>query len=149
MMIIWLKPIKKRIAMEIENVFIDTSAFYALMDRSDSYHEKAKKLWSFLLDKNISFKTTNYIIIETLALIQSRLGFEAANLYSGDILSLVDILWVNEPRHNLAFELWLSLGRKKLSLVDCVSFITMRHYSLENVFGFDRHFAEQGFNLMD
>jgi predicted nucleic acid-binding protein len=135
--------------MEIENVFIDTSAFYALMDRSDSYHEKAKKLWSFLLDKNISFKTTNYIIIETLALIQSRLGFEAANLYSGDILSLVDILWVNEPRHNLAFELWLSLGRKKLSLVDCVSFITMRHYSLENVFGFDRHFAEQGFNLMD
>jgi predicted nucleic acid-binding protein len=42
--------------MEIENLFIDTSAFYALMDRSDSYHEKAKKLWAFLLDKNSSFK---------------------------------------------------------------------------------------------
>lgn len=135
--------------MEIENVFIDTSAFYALMDRSDSYHEKAKKLWAFLLDKNSSFKTTNYIIIETLALIQSRLGFEAARLYSGDILGLVDILWVNEPRHNLAFELWLSLGRKKLSLVDCVSFIIMRHYGLENVFGFDRHFNEQGFKALD
>jgi predicted nucleic acid-binding protein len=135
--------------MEIENVFIDTSAFYALMDRSDSYHEKAKKLWAFLLDKNSSFKTTNYIIIETLALIQSRLGFEAARLYSGDILGLVDILWVNEPRHNLAFELWLSLGRKKLSLVDCVSFITMRYYGLENVFGFDRHFDEQGFKILD
>ena len=134
--------------MEIENVFIDTSAFYALMDRSDRYHEKAKKLWAFLLDKNSSFKTTNYIIIETPALIQGRLGFEAARLYSGDILGLVDILWVNEPRHNLAFELWLSLGRKKLSLVDCVSFIIMRHYGLENVFGFDRHFNEQGFNLM-
>ena len=135
--------------MEIENVFIDTSAFYALMDRSDGYHEKAKQLWAFLLDKNISFKTTNYIIIETLALIQSRLGFEAARLYSGDILGLVDILWVNEPRHNLAFELWLSLGRKKLSLVDCVSFITMRYYGLENVFGFDRHFDEQGFKILD
>jgi len=135
--------------MEIENVFIDTSAFYALMDRSDSYHEKAKLLWAFLLDKNSSFKTTNYIIIETLALIQSRLGFEAARLYSGDILGLVDILWVNEPRHNLAFELWLSLGRKKLSLVDCVSFITMRYYGLENVFGFDRHFDEQGFKILD
>ena len=135
--------------MEIENVFIDTSAFYALMDRSDSYHEKAKQLWAFLLDKNSSFKTTNYIIIETLALIQSRLGFEAARLYSGDILGLVDILWVNEPRHNLAFELWLSLGRKKLSLVDCVSFITMRYYGLENVFGFDRHFDEQGFKILD
>jgi predicted nucleic acid-binding protein len=134
--------------MEAENIFIDTSAFYALMDRSDGYHEKAKQLWTFLLDKNVSFNTTNYIIIETLALIQSRLGFEAAHLYSVDLLGLIDILWVDEPRHNLAFELWLSLGRKKLSLVDCVSFITMRHYRLENVFGFDRHFAEQGFKIL-
>jgi predicted nucleic acid-binding protein len=135
--------------MEIENLFIDTSAFYALMDRSDSYHEKAKQLWAFLLDKNSSFKTTSYIIIETLALIQSRLGFEAAQLYSSDILGLVDILWVDEPMHNLAFELWLGLRRKKFSPVDCVSFITMRHYSLENVFGCDRHFGEQGFKILD
>ena len=135
--------------MEIENAFIDTSAFYALMDRSDSYHQKAKKLWTFLLDEEITFKTTNYIIIETLALLQNRLGFEAAHLSSSDILELVDILWVDEPRHKLAFELWLSLGRKKLSLVDCVSFITMRHYRLENVFGFDRHFDEQGFIILD
>ena len=82
-------------------------------------------------------------------MIQSRLGFEAARLYSSDILGLVDILWVDEPRHNLAFELWLGLGRKKLSLVDCVSFITMRHYGLENVFGCDRHFGEQGFKILE
>jgi predicted nucleic acid-binding protein len=135
--------------MEIENIFVDTSAFYALMDRSDSYHQKAKKLWTFLLDEELYFKTTNYIIIETLALLQNRLGFEAAQLYSSDILELVDILWVDESRHSLAFELWLSLGRKKLSLVDCVSFITMRHYRLEKVFGFDRHFDQQGFDILD
>ena len=135
--------------METENVFIDTSAFYALMDRSDRYHDKAKKLWTGLLDDEINLKTTNYIIIETLALLQNRLGFEAAHLYSNDILKLIDIFWVDEPRHDLAFELWLSLGRKKLSLVDCVSFITMRHYKLENVFGFDRHFHEQGFKILD
>ena len=134
--------------MAIENVFIDTSAFYALMDRSDSYHEKAKQLWAIFLDNNVSFKTTNYIVIETLALIQSRLGFEAARLYSRDILGLIDVLWVDEPRHNLGFELWLSLGQKKLSLVDCVSFITMRRYGLENVFGFDRHFNEKGFKIL-
>ena len=135
--------------MEIENIFIDTSAFYALMDRSDRHHEKAKQLWAFLLDEEIYLKTTNYIIIETLALLQSRLGFEAAHLYSSDISGIVDVLWVKEPRHNLAFELWLGLGRRKLSLVDCVSFITMRHYELENVFGFDRHFDEQGFKILD
>ncbi|MGD8880317.1 MAG: PIN domain-containing protein [Desulfobacterales bacterium] len=135
--------------MESESIFIDTSAFYALMDRSDSYHEKARNLWISLLDEESHLKTTNYIIIETEALLQSRLAFEAAHLYSSNILELVDILWVNESRHNLAFELWLSLGRKKFSFVDCVSFITMRHYRLENVFGFDRHFDEQGFIILD
>jgi predicted nucleic acid-binding protein len=135
--------------MESENVFIDTSAFYALMDRSDGYHEKAKTLWISLLDNNATLKTTNYILIEALALLQHRLGFEAARLFSNDILGLVDILWVDESRHNLAYELWLGLGRKRLSLVDCVSFITMRHDRLENVFGFDRHFEDQGFKILD
>jgi len=135
--------------MEAENVFIDTSAFYALMDRSDRYHDKAKKLWAALLDEEINLKTSNYIIIETLALLQSRLGFDAAHLYASDILGLVDICWVDEQRHNLAFELWLSLGRKKLSFVDCVSFIIMRYYRLEKVFGLDRHFDEQGFKILD
>ena len=95
-----------------------------------------------------SLYTSNYIIVETLALIQHRLGFEAANLWYRDLLSVVDVLWVDEQRHKTAFELWLGLGRKQLSLVDCVSFITMRHYKLETVFGFDRHFAEQGFEIL-
>jgi predicted nucleic acid-binding protein len=135
--------------MEIENVFVDTSAFYALMDRSDSYNKKAKQLFAFLLDEEPHFKTTNYIVIEVLALLQNRLGFEATRLFCNDILPLIEILWVDEPRHSLAFELWLSLGRKDLSLVDCISFITMRHFRLENVFGFDRHFDQQGFKILD
>jgi predicted nucleic acid-binding protein len=36
-----------------------------------------------------------------------------------------------------------------VSLVDGVSFTAMRHYKIEDIFGFDRHFAEQGFKIMD
>jgi len=32
--------------------------------------------------------------------------------------------------------------------VDCVSFVTMRHYKIEKVFVFDRHFEEQGFEIV-
>jgi len=35
--------------MENERVFMDTSAFYALMDRPDSNHEQADDLWASLL----------------------------------------------------------------------------------------------------
>ena len=45
------------------------------------------------------------------------------------------------------YELWLGFGRRKLSFIDCVSFVAMRHYKVEKVFGFDKHFVEQGFEV--
>jgi uncharacterized protein len=134
--------------MENEKVFIDTSAFYALMDRCDKNHDKAAGLWPSLLIKDQYIATSSYVIVETLALLQNRLGFEAANLWYQDILGLAEILWVEESIHNLAYELWLSLGRRKLSFVDCIGFVTMRHFSIKKVFGFDRHFIEQGFEVL-
>jgi len=134
--------------MANENIFVDTSAFYALMDRSDNYHEKASGLWADFLQKDADLKTSNYITVETLALVQNRLGFEAADLWYRDILSIIEVLWIDGLVHNLAFELWLSLGRRNLSLVDCTSFVIMRKHNIEKVYGIDRHFAEQGFQIM-
>jgi predicted nucleic acid-binding protein len=57
----------------------------------------------------------------------------------------VDILWIDERVHQTAYELWLSLGRRNLSLVDCASFVIMRGRKIETIFGYDRNFEEQGF----
>jgi predicted nucleic acid-binding protein len=140
-----LKPSEKGAAMENESTFVDTSAFYALMDRSDQNHGDAARGWAFLLENDAELHTSNYVVVETFALLQSRLGFDAAKLWDRDIASLVEISWTDGSIHSLAHELWLSLGRRKLSFVDCVSFVTMRYHKIERVLGFDRHFAEQGF----
>jgi len=134
--------------MTVEKVFVDTSAFYALMDRSDRWYTSARRLWTRFLEEGCELKTSNYIIVETLALLQNRLGFEAADLWARDVLGVVETIWVGETVHHLATEIWLSLGRRRLSLVDCASFVVMRHDKLEKVFGFDKHFAEHGFDLM-
>jgi predicted nucleic acid-binding protein len=135
--------------MTVEKVFIDTSAFYALMDRSDGYHQTAGKLWRRLLENGFDLKTSNYVVVETLALLQNRLGFEAADIWSRDVLGIVETIWIGEALHKLAYEIWLSLGRRKLSLVDCASFVVMRHDALGKVFGFDKHFTEHGFEVLD
>lgn len=135
--------------MAVENVFIDTSAFYALMDRSDHHHQSASKLWNLFLDRGTYLKTSNYVIVETVALLQNRLGFEAADLWARDVLGIVDKLWIDEKAHHLAVEIWSSLGRRKLSLVDCTSFVMMRHEKVEKVFAFDKHFTEQGFTILN
>ena len=129
----------------MDQVFIDTSAFYALMDGSDQYHQQAGQHWQKMVEEGVQLSTNNYIIVESLALLKSRLGFEAAELWYRDILGVVDLLWVEGPAHQMAYELWLSLGRRNLSLVDCVSFVSMRSNKIETFFGFDKHFIEQGF----
>jgi len=39
-------------------VFVDTSAFYAVLDRDDSNHPKAKKAWSELLREGAALLPT-------------------------------------------------------------------------------------------
>ena len=129
-------------------IFVDTSAFYALLDRSDRYHKEASALWPDLLDKNVTLVTSNYVVSETIALLQKKIGFEAANVWYRDILGVLDICWIDEDTHQRAYELWLNLGRRKLSLVDCVSFITMHHHKIEKAFCFKSHFTDHGFELL-
>jgi uncharacterized protein len=42
----------------------------------------------------------------------------------------------------------LAAARKKLSLVDCVSFQIMRQQGVRASFCFDSHFGEQGFAVL-
>ena len=130
-------------------IFVDTSAFYAIIDRSDRFHYDASILWPKLLSDNITLITSNYVVWETLGLLHKRIGFDAASLWSRDILSVLEVLWVNEDLHQRAYELWLNLGRRRMSLVDCVSFVTMHQHQIEKVFCFKSHFTEHGFSLIE
>jgi predicted nucleic acid-binding protein len=46
--------------MTLEQIFVDTSAFYALLDRADKYHDAARGVWPALLKDDIVLVTTNY-----------------------------------------------------------------------------------------
>ena len=135
-----MKPLKK--------IFVDTSAFYALLDRSDSHYTNASTLWPDLLQDHITLVTSNYVIWETMALLQNRIGFEAARLWYRDILGIMEIEWVNLEIHQRSYELWLNLGRRHISLADCSSFVTMHQKGIETAFCFKSHFIDHGFNLL-
>ena len=131
-----------------EKIFVDTSAFYALLDRSDKFHQPASILWPTLLDVRFDLVTSNYVVSETVKLLQEKIGFEAASLWYSDILEVLDVWWVDAAVHNRAYELWLNLGRRRLSLVDCVTFVAMHKERVEKAFCFKPHFVNQGFTLL-
>jgi predicted nucleic acid-binding protein len=129
-------------------IFIDTSAFYALLDRDDKNHRKAKNAWVDLLKNENTLITSNYVLVETFALLQHRLGIEAVRGFQNDILPLVNIEFVISELHRSGVSALLSASRRNLSLVDCVSFEMMRTLEIKTAFAFDPHFKEQGFNML-
>lgn len=80
-------------------VYIDTSAFLAILDADDRNHRKAKAKWTELVDREAALFCSNYILIETFALAQRRLGMEAVRALNDDILLLVNIDWIDEAAH--------------------------------------------------
>lgn len=130
------------------NTFVDTSAFYAVMDAGDQVHPPARSEWLRLLSDNVDLYTTNYVLVETLALLQSRIGLDAVRLFSEDITPVLRILWVDSSAHESAIQLLLTATRRDLSFVDCVSFQAMRSLGIRDAFCFDSHFSEQGFRVL-
>ena len=129
-------------------VFIDTSAFLAILDADDKYHKKAKEKWAEFISLEETLFCNNYILVETFALVQNRLGMKALRTFNDDILPLVNIDWVEESTHKAGVSALLTASRKRLSMVDCVSFDTMRRLEIMKVFTFDPHFTEQGFQCI-
>lgn len=125
--------------------FVDTSAIYAVLDRGDANHEAARTCWFTLLESSGPLFTTNYVVVESCALAQSRLGLDAVRSIHEDLLPVVEIVWVDEATHSLAMTALLAAQRRKLSLVDCVSFAVMRQRGSQVAFAFDQHFAEEHF----
>lgn len=130
------------------SVFIDTSAFLAVLDSDDAHHESAKEAWHELLDSNEPLLTSSYVLVETCALLQHRLGMEAVRVFQEDVAPVLNPVWVDEATHMAGMSALLAARRRKLSLVDCVSFESMRRSGAKTAFAFDAHFREQGFVLI-
>ena len=126
-------------------VFLDTSGLYAVFDRDDGNHSKAREAWVEWLRGGAVLLTNNYVLLETAALLQHRIGLAAVRALHEEVTPLVAVDWITAEQHRAAMEAMLAAGRKKLSLVDCVSFQTMRARGVRTAFCFDAHFREQGF----
>jgi len=129
-------------------IFVDTSAFYALLDGGDENHGAAKGAWTQMLNAGDPSVTSNYVLVETFALLQNRLGMAAVRGFQEDVMPVVHLEFISPEQHQSGISALLAADRRGLSLVDCVSFEVMRHLGIRTVFCFDTHFRKQGFTLI-
>lgn len=129
-------------------VLVDTSALMAVLDADDANHAEARAVWQDLLNRDATLLCTNYVLLETFALVQHRLGMEALLAFQSDVVPVLRIQWIDASAHGTAVAALLTARRRKLSLVDCVSFEIARRLGVKSAFAFDRHFVEQGLRCL-
>lgn len=126
------------------SVFVDTSALYALLDRDDANHAQARAAWLELRRQREPLVTHNYVLVETVALVQRRLGLEAVRALRDGVLPLVQLVWVDPELHERALAAAIASRRRNVSFVDRVSFEIARLRGCRAAFAFDEDFAEEG-----
>lgn len=129
----------------MSQVFVDTSAIYALLVRSDDRHGDARREFARLMADEATLMTSSYVLVETFALLGHRIGLDAVAAFRDDFAPLLDVTWVDPATHDAALEDLLDRGARDLSLVDVVSFVVMRGLGIDEAFAFDRHFELEGF----
>jgi predicted nucleic acid-binding protein len=107
--------------------------------------EKARERWKELLEAGDVLVCSNYVLVETFALLQHRMGIEAVRTFQEDVVPVLTVEWADEAVHQAGVMGVLAASRKRLSLVDCVSFAIMRNLGIKTAFALDRHFREMGF----
>jgi predicted nucleic acid-binding protein len=127
--------------------FVDTSALLPQLSTSDEAHDRAVETFASVIRRD-RLLTHSYVILETTALTQARLGLEATRALLRDIFPLLEIRWVDAALHEAAATALLAAGRRETSLVDWMSFEVMHREGIDIAFAFDRDFARQGFKLI-
>jgi predicted nucleic acid-binding protein len=105
-------------------------------------------VWRELLEQRTPLVTSSYVLEETLTILQHRMGLDAVRVFHYDVYPILRIEWVGGALHEKGIGGVLASRRRDLSLVDGVSFEVIRQRGIRQVFAFDKHFQEQGFEVV-
>jgi len=123
-------------------VFIDTSAFYAMVNRSDCDHADARLFFLALIRDKVPMITSNFILSETYTLLLLRMGRSAAIQITERIRNSYEIERISEEDETQAWKIVTDYTDKDFSYVDATSFALMARLGLDRAFSFDDHFSQ-------
>ena len=131
----------------MNRIFVDTGAWYALVDNRDPAHERAS---AFFVHNTIPLITSNYVFDETVTLIRKKLGWQTAfdfgeRLHTSERLQIMPILDADEQK---AWTLFARYRDQDFSYTDCTSFAIMQRLKISTAFSLDHHFRVMRFNVV-
>ena len=132
------------------NAFVDTSGWYALIDRREAQHVHISALVRRLIERGVRLVTTDYVIDESCTLAKARAGsimaFRLLDLLDQTVA--VDREWIGPERFDRARAEFRKYDDQAFSFTDCSSFVVMRELGIADVITSDEHFRIAGFRVV-
>ena len=131
-------------------IFVDTAAWLALVNKSDTLHLRAADLNRDLLTRGTHYITTDYVLTEVANALSRPPYRKAVIRFLEAVLSSrnVGIVTVTHERFSRAWQLYKSRPDKEWGLTDCTSFIVMEEQRLREAFTADHHFQQAGYTCL-
>ena len=134
----------------MNEIFCDTLYHKALVDRNDQYHKQALRLTEELRLSNLI--SSHDVFAEALNFVSAygsalRQGMtELLKGFSEQPNTLV--LEQNPELFQKGWSFYCSRTNKQYSLTDCISMIVMRERGIQRALTNDRHFQQEGFQIL-
>jgi predicted nucleic acid-binding protein len=129
---------------------VNTSAWVAIMDTSEDYHQGAARFWAGLKSTPVKLVTSDGVLDESYTPLRLSLGRRAA-IALHEIVQQSKVFAVAAVGKDV-----LTLraqdatrtrryGDKEWSFTDCSSLVLMLRLGLAEAFTFDEHFGQMGY----
>lgn len=132
----------------VDEVFVDTSALYALMVAGDEAHDSVRQALQVLEGQAARLRTSSFVLQETVSLLQARSGVSAIRRFRLGLEPLLEVVWVDPSTYEAAMAALLAASSRTVSLTDWTSFEIMRRQEIDVAFTLDDDFRRQGFRVL-
>ena len=135
--------------MPRDSVFVDTSGWANFVAESESHHARAVALVRDFRGRNTRIVTTNWVLLELVALLTARKWFSRPQVIG--ILNTiraaewVEVVFIDPALEERAYALLTERTDKLWSLCDCASFVLMGDEGIAGGLTTDHHFEQAGF----
>lgn len=128
-------------------ILIDSDAFYALSDKTDSNHKKAVRILREITASHKQPFTNHWVISEVATVLSRRNSQKDASTFVTEMIkrSVMPIVTIDIDVLYQAYDTFLSVMRKNTSMVDCINIAILKSYKLGEIFSFDEVYKKEGF----
>jgi predicted nucleic acid-binding protein len=134
----------------VDELFVDTSAWYPLVVRSHPDHERLSAALRANVGRRARIVTSNLVVAESHALIMRRAGIASGLRFVQLVRASPNVVVAsNGQLEDAAVNDWLlRYTDQPFSMVDAVSFAIMAVRGTRAALTLDRHFAIAGYQMV-